>query len=136
MLMIVLPASVGHAWACPPGSRDLRASIGRAQVIVVGTALEATRTRGRDLRTTRFRLERVYKGPVPPGPEVTVRSCVGSKCGPSFAKGQRYVVFAFSDAEGRLSEQGACGWTRRLDKEDAAVQELMTELEKLGGEAR
>ena len=129
LLLDLLHPAAAHGWACP--APDVAAQAERAALIFLGTALEASRTRGPDLRTTTFRLERLYKGQVPAGTGIVVRTCIGDKCGGPFLKGQRYGVFASVTAAGIYC--GVCGGTRAIQDGAPAAQALLAELAKLAG---
>lgn len=106
---------VAHAWVCPPGSFDPDVVFPRSELVFTAQVVAATRVAGRDLALTRLRVEHVLRGAgLAVGAVVELRRCVGSKCGGGFRRGERWVVFGRHDGRGRITDNGACGLSRRL----------------------
>jgi hypothetical protein len=81
-----------------------------------------------------LRVERVWKG----GEATTVSLFSASHsatCGYHFKKGRTYLVYAYKDAEGRLST-GICSRTRRLKDGTGDIKMLGEGREVAGGEPR
>ena len=80
------------------------------------------------------RVERVWKGVEATTVSVFTASH-SAACGYGFKEGRTYLVYAYKDAEGRLST-GICGRTRRLKDAGEDLKELGAGREVAGGKPK
>lgn len=119
--------STALAWKCPGPQRTFEQRIAAADVIFVGKAL-GSRKRGPDLTTTQFEVVTPYKGRLKAKQRVTLRSCIGSKCGTSFFERDKLYVIAASSSGADLKNMGACSSSVTLPYDDDWAQRYLDTL--------
>ncbi len=129
-------AETALACTCLP-SKGPGEDLKLASAVFSGKVIEIRRHKVGDIfsRTEAvLRVERVWKG----GDATTVSLFSASHsatCGYHFKKGRTYLVYAYKDAEGRLST-GICSRTRRLKDAAQDIKVLGAAREVAAGEPR
>ena len=142
MFCLLLAASLafgtetGLACTCVP-SKGPGEDLKLATAVFSGKVIEIRRHKVGDVFARAeavLRVERVWKG----GEATTVSVFTASHsatCGYGFKEGRTYLVYAYKDAEGRLST-GICSRTRRLKDAGEDIKVLGAAREVAGGEPR
>ena len=118
-------AEAGLACTCVPSKRPAE-ELELASAVFSGKVVEVRKHRQSEDIFTRveavLRVERAWKGVE--GATVSVFTASHSAaCGYGFKEGRTYLVYAYKDAQGRLST-GICGRTRRLKDAGRDLKEL------------